>query len=221
VSDVQTFFENRSSFLANFYLVGSKGDRGFFDANEDGDYDPATDSKYCGDPRHPDCSMNGPTKTASKAFVDAATTEGQRVNPKLLLVQAQKEQSLISSAALPPRDDMNFALGCIRPSSFGAQLNCSADRLRRWFDGSGIPPMPYFFRMFPTEGDSINHYVHDPQKGVSERRRVGFTMNTRATYSLYKYTNHIVADIENGILGGGNYSFEVLWKQYSDLGIGW
>lgn len=162
-----------------------------------------------------------PLARAAQAIVNAATKQRQRVNPKLLLVQLQKERSLMSSSTLPPAFDLNRAFGCkfeLYPT-FLKQLNdCAAKTLRKHFDEA--PSMPHFFPA-TTPGDSINHFVYDPQVGSLGDQVVGFTMNTKATYWLYKYTNHIVARIENGILGGGNYSFEVLWKQYSELGIGW
>jgi len=214
VSDIQTFFVDRNSFFAKFYLVGSQGDRGFLDVNENTTYD-AGEPKYCGDPEVPDCSMNGPKTSAAQAFVNAAKKQAQRVNPKLLLVQAQKEHSLISSAALPSRDHLNRAFECGTSATFGAQLNCAADTMADHF--SGAPSMPFFFSLVFLPSDFLRHWVDAPQGGVSEPRPVAFTNNTKGTYSLYRYTPWVAA--EPG--GGGNYLFEQLWKQYSSQHPNW
>ena len=212
-SQVQSFFEQRNSFLKRFYFWGNNGDRGFLDSNGNGSYNTG-EPKYCSDGTQ-NCATSGPKTSAAQAIVDAAIKNGQRVNPKLLLVQAQKEHQLVSypfdqnNPTLPSAVTLNNSFECVSdnvpgPNRFGQQINCAAERLRYWFDYSNT--FPFFFPKMATEGQSINLYVN----ATLGRQRLGFRMENRATYSLYKYTNYITWDAA----GGGNYLFEQLWLQY-------
>jgi hypothetical protein len=202
VSQVQAFFVSQNSFLQKFYLFG-QGDRGFYDTNGDGNYDTG-EPKYCADGT--DCATNGSKTRADQAFINAASKNGQRVNPKLLLVQGQKEGAhLISSPTLPSSQLMNAAFGC--PTSYNTfqkQLDCAAKTMADWFNDPQT--VPYFYPG-TTPNNSINHFV----SALGSNKVVGFMMNTKATYALYKFTNHITTEAG----GGGNYLFEQLWLQYT------
>jgi hypothetical protein len=210
-SEVQAFFVARNSFLACFYLVGTAGDRGFWDTDCNGFFNWVVDVKYCADLQDPDCALNGPKISAAQAIVNAARKQGQRVNPKLLLVQLQKEKSLISQTEWPGASLLNDAFGCdtLLYPNFGKQLNCGAKTMAQHFNSA--PTMPFFFSLVFLPTDFLRHWVYQPQAGISEPRPVAFTLSTKATYALYRYTPWVAAT--QG--GGGNYLFEQIWKQYA------
>jgi hypothetical protein len=199
VSDIQAFFQNKGSFLAKFYLVGS--DAGFLDTNGNGKYDSG-EPTYCASGTA--CSLTGRTVSAAQAFVNAATNPKYSVNPKLLLDTAQKEEGLISSGTLPAASTLNIALGCGSSSTFLSQLSCAGQTLANQFNSA--PTEPHFFNL----GQGILHFVYSTQNGVLGQKPVGFPINTKATYSLYRY-NPYIEEVQGG---GGFYLFEQLWQQY-------
>ena len=118
----------------------------------------------------------------------------------------------MSRENLPSAFDLNRAFGCrveVYPTFLKQLSDCAAKTLRNRFDET--PSTPFFFAVVPGPDpeQSINHYVNNPPAPLG-LQRVGFNVFTKATHSLYRYTNRITA----GPLGGGNYLFEQLWKQY-------
>ena len=76
VSQIQAFFNSQNSFFAKFYLVGSQGDRGFFDTNDNGNYNTG-EPQYCSD-GSTTCSMSGSNTSAAQA--DANQLVAQMAN---------------------------------------------------------------------------------------------------------------------------------------------
>lgn len=114
-----------------------------------------------------------------KGYVDEEQTAAQiicmyaqafSINPRLLLVLAQKEQGLLTDST-PSDYAINWALGCgpgwARTKGFATQVECAARTLRRNYDRGGV-------------GEVID----------------GITSTNRGTQALYRYTNHQWGNID-------------------------
>ncbi len=132
----------------------------------------------------------GKVKPASQIIADAAQAWG--VNPKVILVKLQKEQSLLGRRN-PTQNAYDWAMGCGKTDSrtfvqfkgFGQQIWSGADKLanngRRWRPGISMP---------------INGSTVHPTNA--------------ATYSLFKYTPHF----------RGTMSFWLLyWRYFGDPSV--
>jgi hypothetical protein len=231
-AQVQQFFEQRRSFLARF-ILSTMSTEGFYDSNNNETWD-------VGEPLYePDQSIrNGrfdgatATQRASQIFFDAAQARG--INPKILIVTAEKEQSLISRAALPINGqygelgtlDCAMGNGCGNPAlrGFIQQVTGAADTFRRRFNDSSasrsfqgrVVAFPLFIMVTNDVTQNVRHRLHDQDQG-NPRVPVSFWIlvgnSHRATYAQFRYTPHVQAEPN----GGGVYLFEKIWLQYQPL----
>lgn len=126
------------------------------------------------------------------------------INPKLMLVTFQKEQSLISRrSASESTLDWALGVGCYdngtknsRYRGFEKQIASAARIYRHWFDdGKNIDVTENGYRMKVNYGTTYQY------------------MENEASYSLYRYTPHTV-DIHLNVRGGGNYLFGQIYINY-------
>lgn len=195
---IQTFFAAHGSFLARFFLVGTIG--GFLDTNGNAKFDagePAYSASGVPVPLH----AHG--KSAAEIFATNAAAHG--VNPKLLIATAQKENGLVSTAALPAVGKLNSAMGCGQSSNFVRQIQCSAKTLANRFADTNAFNRKIAYPFFFHATDGIQHTVTD-----LGRQKVGFAVNTAATYAQYRYTPFI----QSQATGGGVWLFEKLWRDF-------
>ena len=199
-AQIQKFFEDQSSFLANFYLVGQIG--GFLDMNGNGKLD-------AGEPTYSATGVVIPlhaTGTRASSILSAAATQ-QGVNPKILLATLEKENSLISSQTLPSAGVLNIAMGVKKqPYNFVCQINFSAQTFINRFNDGKFAGRTIVYPFFFHATDGIRHAV----TGLTGLQAVGFQINTAATYAQYRYTPYIQS-LKNG---GGVYRFETLWEDF-------
>ena len=129
----------------------------------------------------------GKIRFASEMIAEAATAFG--INPKVLLVKLQKEQSLLGDAS-PTQNQLDWATGCGKADSFtsyqykgfGNQVYWGAQKL----DKNSKPWKPGV--KMSIDGNAV------------------YPINA-STYSLYKYTPHI----------RGTFSFWALyWRYFGD-----
>jgi hypothetical protein len=158
-------------------------------------------------------SSNAPAKKEGEQELSAAKviynlSQKYRINPKVVLVTLQKEQSLIDDSN--PSQGLDHALnwamgyGCLERGEwketnrgFYNQVDGACWQFRRWFDYSG-------------------NYDHLHQKGVTYKAnspkaldgKIDVTPANYATAFLYRYTPHIY---------NGNYNFWNLWQEYFGL----
>lgn len=134
---------------------------------------------------------NGEMRTAAEMIAEAAVY--WRINPKVLLVTLQKEQSLLADAT-PTARQLDWAMGCGKTDSrtytkyrgFGTQIWYGAKTLNNNAE-----------RFSPGAQLNIDGNIVLPSNS--------------ATYSLYKYTPHI----------HGNLSFWTLyWRYFGDPSLG-
>ncbi|TAN57490.1 hypothetical protein EPN15_03930 [Patescibacteria group bacterium] len=142
-------------------------------------------------------AVNG-VGTISKKVSELIHAAGQanKINPKVLIVTLQKEQSLIEDPS-PSQGQLDWAMGyavcddCSKSDpaiqkykGFVNQINSAAARLRYYFDNPGQ------FRHQAGQTHTID--------GVS------VVMKNKATANLYNYTPHI----------HGNQNFSKFWNQW-------
>ena len=142
-------------------------------------------------------AVNGAGTVVKKAseIIHAAGVSA-KINPKVLLVTLQKEQSLIEDSS-PSQGQLDWAMGyavcddCSKSDpaiqkykGFVNQVNSAANRLRYYFDNPGQ------FRHQAGQTHIID--------GVS------VTMKNQATANLYNYTPHL----------HGNQNFSKFWNQW-------
>jgi hypothetical protein len=200
---IQQFLSANGSFLANFVLVGRLG--GFVDTNNDGMHDS-------GEPTYSATNVPLPlhVRGVSAASVFSRIAEGQGINPKVLLVTAEKENSLISRSALPSTAVLNFAMGCGSSSNFVDQIDCAAKTLVHRFEDTTAFGRVLNYPFFVKASDGIRHAVTarcNTQPFPQGCEQVAFTLENAATYAQYRYTPFIQS-LTNG---GGVYLFETLW----------
>lgn len=138
--------------------------------------------------------VDGNLKRASEIIYEAA--QKYRVNPKVLLVKLQKEQSLIANPN-PTQRDLDWAMGygvcdTCRTSDesisklrgFGVQVDSAAWQLRAYVDNSNR------YGFLPGQTRTVSG--------------IAVTPYNQATASLYNYTPHIQ----------GNLNFWRLWNRW-------
>ncbi len=201
-AQIQAFFVVHGSFLAHFILVGLIG--GFEDLNGNGALDPGEPIYLTPFAVDHGLTLRPHVRGERAATIFAREAMANRVNPKVLLATAQKEQGLIiNRPTLPDTDTLNFAMACGAATNFVAQVDCAASAFRKNFDLT--PSEPTFFKVVANLNQDVQQFV----TGLGNEP-VGFLINTRATYAQYKYTPHIQS-LPNG---GGVYLFEILWKRF-------
>jgi hypothetical protein len=104
-------------------------------------------------------------RSAAQIFCDAAATH--QINPRILLVMAQKEMALLGDAS-PDEKQLAWALGCgpgwASTRGFAVNIDCGAKTLRRRFDQAAS------------------------QLGMQID---GVVPVNRGTLALYRYTTHV------------------------------
>lgn len=141
-------------------------------------------------------TVNGTTMSAAKIIYNAA--HEYRINPKVILVTLQKEQSLITSSS-PSQRALDYAMGYGCPDGGGCksttagffkQIDYATWQLRQYADHSNN----YHFRPGQT------YTFNDGCSGKPPTTTV--TITNQATANLYNYTPHVYC---------GNYNF---WKNW-------
>ncbi len=139
-------------------------------------------------------NLQGETQLASDAIWSAATS--YHLNPKVLLVLLQKEQSLIENPQ-PTKDALEWATG------YGVCDSCSKD-------DPGILDLKGFWTQIHKAAWRKNYYKEHPDE-FRYKPLKSQTVDTTsvipqnwATAILYNYTPHI----------RGNYSFWKIWQRY-------
>ncbi len=197
-SSIQTFLRGHGSFLADFVFVGANA--GFVDLNRNGRLDPG-EPTYSSNGR----SLKKNVRGISAASVFLEIAKQWRINPKVLLATAEKENSLISDSSLPNAQKLNFALGCGAPTNFKSQMACAGKTLtKRYHDRLAFGrklQFPFFFR----SSDGVQHFVTDI--GLTQ---VGFNVETASTFAQYRYTPFIQSLPD----GGGVFLFEQVWQEF-------
>ncbi|MEK7130584.1 MAG: hypothetical protein AAB793_02940 [Patescibacteria group bacterium] len=141
--------------------------------------------------------VNGAGRVSKKVSeIIYAAGQASRINPKVLLVTLQKEQSLIEDPS-PSKNQLDWAMGyavcdsCSKSDpaiqkykGFVNQINSAAARIRYYFDH------PNEFRHQVARTHNID--------GTS------VTMKNQATANLYNYTPHL----------HGNQNFSKFWNQW-------
>lgn len=112
---------------------------------------------------------NGQTKTAAQMIAEAAAA--WRINPKVILVSLQKEQSLLGRTSVT-RESMDWAMGCGKADTFtatqyrgfGKQIYWGAQKLDKnskpWY--SGIKKKVDGSWISPTNSATYSLYMYTP-----------------------------------------------------------
>ncbi len=191
LNEIQTFLEERNSFLATYKTMSSYGKEKL-----------ASEIIYDAAVNNYDCSgvtlSDNPDEEERMAKCRIIGT----VNPKFLLVLLQKEQSLIS-AQNPTERQLDWAMGYGCPDSwvcnpyfrgFGKQVNSAALQFR-WYM---LNPNSYNFRVGNT-------YTFQNKYSSIKNEEMEVTIENQATAALYNYTPHVY---------DGNYNFWRIWNRY-------
>lgn len=190
LADIQKFFEDKGSFLANYSCADAYGA-----------VRKASEIIYNAAANNYDCDgavlSDSPTTEEKQAKCKKVT-----INPKFLLVLLQKEQSLIEDAA-PSQAHLDWAAGYGCPDSggcnarwkgFGKQVNSAALQFRDYLDN----PQFYTYKAGQT-------YSLTNPYGVVSSDPITVTPANQATAALYNYTPHVY---------NGNYNFYKIWQRY-------
>jgi len=148
----------------------------------------------------------GAGRRASRYIYDAARAYG--INPKVILVTLQKEESLITTTT-PSSIRLKYAMGyaiysgssCLNPASpdykycfgFGNQIHFAAARMKSWFNSGSGP-----------SGCSVGQYCQITTRSW-ESGKTNVYLSNRATALLYRYTPYIY---------NGNYNFYRLYHSW-------
>jgi len=214
LTEIQNFLGNKGSYLANYSTL-----------NAHGDVKTAAEIIYDATHKNYDCwriiLSDNPTETEKKAKCRQVTT----INPKLILVTLEKEESLItlnpSDTRIPIRlnlamgyDIPDGKLGCTpydRFCSFGKQINSASLQFLAYMN----EPEFYNFQVGQTyiakdqygKLKSIAKAINDGDYNsiMASPNHVIVTPQNKATAALYNYTPHVF---------NGNYNFYTLWNKY-------
>jgi len=198
--DIQGFLQKENSYLANYITTNAYGTT---ESAAEIIYD-ATHNNY-------DCYgvtlSDNPTEAERKLKCKNITT----VNPKLLLVLLQKEESLIEDPS-PSQTHLDWATGygifdgmltctpydkCYKYKGFGKQVNSSALQFLAYVNEQDR----YTYKAGQTY--TITNTA-DPYCTTSNQTMT-VTPANKATAALYNYTPHVF---------NGNYNVFKLWKRY-------
>lgn len=186
LAQIQSFLASKGSYLANYRCP-----------NFEGIVKSAAEIIYDAAVNNYDCDGSGVSPTAPVAQ-KAASCRKVSINPKMLLVLIQKEQSL-SEDPSPSTTQLDWAVGYGCPDGqacndrwrgFGKQINSAA---LQFFDYV-TNPQRYSFRAGNTY--TISNTGRPPSV---------VTPQSHATAALYNYTPHVY---------NGNYNFWKLWMRY-------
>ena len=199
--DIQSFLQSKNSYLANYITTNAYGTT-----------KSAAEIIYDASNNNYDCygvktlSAN-PTEAETQQKCKKITT----VNPKLLLVLLQKEESLIEDDS-PSQTHLDWATGygifdgmltcspfdsCYKYKGFGQQVDNAA-----WqFWNYANRPANYTYKVGQVY--TISNTA-DPYCTTSNQTMTVIPEN-KATAALYNYTPHVF---------NGNYNFYKLWQRY-------
>jgi hypothetical protein len=191
LNDIQKFLENKGSYLANYSCSDAFGVTR-----------RASEIIY-------NAAVNNYNCEEAQNLSDSPTEEERRlkcrkiaINPKLLLVLLQKEQSLIEESA-PSQRNLDWATGYGCPDSgscnprwqgFGKQINSAALQFKDYLD----KPQLYSYKAGGT-------YTFTNLYGTISQDPITVTPINQATAALYNYTPHVY---------NGNYNFYKIWQRY-------
>lgn len=190
---IQNFLVSHNSFLSTYRTINAHGtpDKS------------AAEIIYDASHQNYDCSGvtlgPNPTENDKKANCRIITT----VNPKLLLVLLQKEQSLIEDPS-PSQTSLDWAVGYGCPDSvacnpyykgFGKQMNSASLQFLAYINEQN---------RYPYKAGQTYDFTN-ANNPISGTGTISVTPKNRATAALYNYTPHVF---------NGNYNFFRLWKKY-------
>jgi hypothetical protein len=180
LTDIQNFLQNKNSFLANYVTT---------DAN--GDTKSAAQIIY--DATHNNYDCDGVTLSASPTSAEksAKCQHITTVNPKVILVLLQKEESLIEDNN-PSQTHLDWAAGYGCPDGwvcnpyykgFGKQVNSAALQFLAYMTNPGH----YTYRAGQTYtiSNTLNPYC------TSANQTMSVTPANQETAALYNYTPHV------------------------------
>lgn len=194
LADIQTFLQNKGSFLANYTAP-----------NANGVTKSAAEIIYDASRNNFDCDgvelSDSPTEAEKQQKCKRITT----VNPKFLLVLLQKEASLIEDSS-PTTSRLDWATGYGCPDSwvcnpyykgFGKQINSASLQFRAYMNESE----KYNYKAGQTY---IINNTPTPYC-TTANQTMAVTPENKATAALYNYTPHVF---------NGNYNVYKLWNRY-------
>jgi len=199
LEDIEAFLVDKNSYLANYKT-----------ANADGRTKTAAEIIYEAANNY-DCYgvelSDNPTRAERAIKCPPAT-----INPKVLLVLLQKEQSLIENPA-PAKSELDWATGYGCPDSracntywqgFGKQVNSAALQFYDYMEN-------YRKSLLDENDEDYEDYHYTYKAGntytVSNTAHpdIQIMPQNQATAALYNYTPHVY---------WGNYNFYNLWRRY-------
>lgn len=187
--EIQSFFEEKGSILKDPVQIWRKDSNGkVYNTNK--------------------------TILPSKAIYDAAQTH--RMNPKVVIVTLQKEQSLVSAKpGSEPYSSRRFyyAMGygatdggdLKGTSGFDIQIDKGTKLFKDlWYQSPG--------GSYPVLFENINYGSTKTSNGVTYKNYIW--VKNYGTWALYKYTPHTLDIKQLPNIKGGNYLFQSLFKSY-------
>ncbi len=192
VSDIQSFLNKKNSYLANYRTINAHGtsDKSAAEIIYD-----ATHQNYdCGGI---DLGVS-PTEADKKAKCRIITT----VNPKLILVLLQKEQSLIEETS-PTQRSLDWATGYGCPD--GLSCNPYYKGFGKQINSASLQFLAYVKEQYRYSYKAGQTYNFTNPYGTISTATMAVTPENKATAALYNYTPHVF---------NGNYNFFKLWKKY-------
>jgi len=208
LGDIQNFLQTKGSYLANLQIP-----------NAYGDLKTASEIIYNAVKNNYDCTGVTLSDTPTEAERRLKCRLISTINPKVLLVLLQKEQSLIQDPA-PTQKALDEATGYGCPTGqscnpywkgFGKQVNSAALQFLSYME----EPNKYSFKanttyiakdkysMLKSVATAINNGEYNSI--ISSPGFVTVTVENQATAALYNYTPHVY---------NGNYNFYRLYKEY-------
>jgi hypothetical protein len=198
--DIQGFLQNKNSYLANYITTSAYGTT-----------ESAAEIIYDASNNNYDCSgvtlSANPTEMERQQKCKHITT----INPKLLLILLQKEESLIEDDS-PSQTHLDWATGygisdgmlscspfdkCYKYKGFGKQVNSAALQFLAYVNESDN--YTYKIGQSYTISNTIDPYC------TTSNQTMTVTPENKATAALYNYTPHVF---------NGNYNFYELWQRY-------
>lgn len=200
LADIQRFLQNKGSYLANYSTLNTYGVQ---KSAAEIIYDATHNNYNCDNASLSD----NPTEDEKKLKCQKITT----VNPKLILVLLQKEESLIEDSN-PPQSHLDWATGyfiydgiltcnpydrCWKYKGFGKQVNSAALQFLAYMQQPGH--YNYKAGQTYTVNNTLQPYC------TNSNQTMTIIPQNQATAALYNYTPHVF---------NGNYNFYKLWNRY-------
>jgi hypothetical protein len=198
--DIQGFLQSKNSYLANYITTNAYGTT-----------ESAAEIIYDASNNNYDCYgvtlSASPTEMERQQKCKKITT----VNPKVLLVLLQKEESLIEDPS-PSQTHLDWATGygifdgmltcnpfdkCYKYKGFGKQVNSAALQFLAYVNEQDN--YTYKAGQIYTISNTSDPYC------TTQNQTMTVIPENRATAALYNYTPHVF---------NGNYNFYKLWQRY-------